>query len=127
MPVFAMPIAGLSFCDVSAAAWECHGNRIRTAKRLCVGVRSLDAAISRHGLHNWFVRGRGRGVKFRSVCVTREQVIEVAQEGYSQRDAAFLLGISYDYLKSLVRRWNLRQYFPAHGQCVQNGHLGYAR
>jgi len=122
-----MPIAGLTFCDISAIAWECQGNRVQTAKRLGVGVRSLDAAIERHGLHNWFVVGRGRGKHFRSRCVTRDQIIEVAREGYSQTDAAFILGIEYSYLKDLVKLWNLRPYFPAHGQCVKNGCLGYAR
>lgn len=127
-----MPLAGLSFYDVSLAALECRGNRVRTAKRLGVGIRSLDAAIARHGLERWFVSHdwrigpKGSGYKSRSRCVTREQVVEVASEGYSQKDAAFVLGIDYSYLKQLVREWGLRDHFPAHGQCVRNGHVGYA-
>lgn len=127
MSQLAMPICGLKFTDLSEVAWDCGGNRVRTASRLGVAVRSLDAAISRHGLHNWFMAGRGRSPRPRKRCVTREQIIEVVQDGYSQKDAAFLLGIEYSYLKDLVRLWNLREFFPAHGKCVQNGRLGYAR
>ena len=129
-----MPVAGLSFADISLAALQCRGNRVRTAKRLGVGIRSLDAAIARHRLDRWFISRtpgvgprRPSGYKLRATCVSKEQVIEVAQEGYSQRDAAFVLGVSYGYLKDLVKRWNLRAYFPAHGVCVRNGQLGYAR
>lgn len=128
-----MPIAGLSFYDVSLAALECRGNRVRTAKRLGVGIRSLDAAIAREGLERWFVSHdwrigpKGGGYKSRKRCVTREQIIDVAAEGYSQKDAAFILGIDYSYLKQLVSEWGIRDCFPAHGVCVRNGLLGYAR
>lgn len=127
------PRCGLSFADVSLAALECRGNRVRTAKRLGVGVRSLDAAIAREGLERWFVSHdwsigpKGGGYKSRTKCVQRDQVIEVAKEGYSQRDAAYILGVEYSYLKRLVKEWRLRAHFPDHGQCVRNGHLGYAR
>lgn len=102
-----MPVAGLSFADVSLAAMECHGNRVRTAKRLGVGVRSLDAAIDREGLQRWFVSGRGCGVRPRSVCVTREQIQELSDGCYLREDAAEILGISKYYLRDLCERWGV--------------------
>lgn len=129
-----MPVAGLSFADISLAALQCRGNRVRTAKRLGVGIRSLDAAVQREGLERWFLSRTpgvgpksGKGSKSRNRCVTQEQIIEVAHGGYSQRDAAYLLGISYAYLKDLVAEYGIREHFPEHGECVRNGMLGYAR
>ena len=131
--VLAMPVAGLTFADVSLAALECRGNRVRTARRLGVGIRSLDAMIKREGLERWFlsqdwrVGPRPAGSRSRTRCITREQIIEVAGDGVSQMDAAYLLGVSYAYLKDLVADWGLRSYFPSHGDCVRAGQMGYAR
>lgn len=129
-----MPVAGLSFADVSLAALQCRGNRVRTAKRLGVSIRALDAAVHREKLERWFLSHTpgvgpksGKGTKSRKRCVTQEQIIEVAQQGFSQCDAAYLLGISYAYLKDLVQDYGIRAHFPEHGQCVRNGQLGYAR
>lgn len=128
-----MPVAGLSFADVSLAAMECRGNRVQTAKRLGVAVRSLDAAVEREGLQHWFLSHDWRvgpkgvvGSRFRSRCVSADDIREVAADGYSQKDAAFILGIDYSYLKRMVKEFGLRSCFPDHGQCVRNGHLGYA-
>jgi len=120
-----MPIAGLSFADVSLAAMECHGNRVRTAKRLGVGVRSLDAAIDREGLQRWFVAGRGRGVRPRSVCVTREQIVEQALAGYLREDAAEILGISKGYLRDLCERFSITEFSENRGYRVRVGLRGY--
>lgn len=129
-----MPRCGISFADVSLAALECRGNRVRTAKRLGVGIRSLDAAIEREGLqrwfisHDWLIGPKGvSGSRFRRRCVTPAQIKDVASEGYSQKDAAYILGVEYSYLKRMVLEWGLRDAFPAHGECVRNGRLGYAR
>lgn len=127
-----MPVAGLSFYDVSLAALECNGNRVRTAKLLGVGIRSLDAAIARHGLQRWFISRDWRigpksavGSRQRQRCVSREQIISIASEGYTRKDAAYLLGIDYSYLKELVRMWGLSDHFPSHGECVRVGLVGY--
>lgn len=125
-----MPRCGISFADVSLAALECMGNMKRTAKRLGVDQSALRIAVRREGIERWFVSRHGMsaiGSRSRARCVTREQVIDLAADGYSQRDTAYMLGISYSYLKSLVLEWGLRDYFPSHGECVRNGRLGYAR
>lgn len=123
-PLLVMPIAGLSYLDVSRAALECDGNRIRTARRLGVGTRSLDAAIDRAGLHNWFVRGRGRGVKVRQRCVSREQVEAVRDEGWLRADAAHILGISVGYLRDLSELWSI-SWAADRGRKSQIGKRGY--
>ena len=130
----AMPVAGLSFADVSLAALECRGNRVRTAKRLGVGVRSLDAAIDREGLHRWFISADWRvgpkgvaGSRFRRRCVTREQVVDLAAEGYLKSDAADILGISEAYLKDLIRSWKITEFNSDRSRSVKIGLHGYAR
>ena len=121
-----MPAAGLSFADVSKAALECGGNRVRTAKRLGVGIRSLAYAIRRENLDHWFNQGHGSGKKSRATCVSREQIVELAQEGYIRRDAAFLLGISPAYLKDLVAKWGLADDFTVRkGHAAVVSRLGY--
>jgi len=122
-----MPVAGLSFADVSLAALECSGNRVRTAKRLGVGIRSLDAAIEREGLQRWFVAGRGRGKRFRSRCVTREQVVALAVDGYLKADAADILGISEYYLRDLIELWGITEFNADRGRSVKVGMYGYVR
>lgn len=120
-----MPMCGLSFYDVSLAALECRGNRVRTAKRLGVGVRSLDAAIEREGLQRWFVVGRGRGSRPRSCCVTREQIVELAAAGYIKSDAADILGISVYYLRDLIEKWGITEFNSDRSRSVKIGMFGY--
>jgi uncharacterized protein (DUF362 family) len=122
-----MPRCGLTFCDVSLAALECHGNRVRTAKRLGVGIRSLDAAIEREGLHRWFVSGRGCGKRPRRKCVTREQIVELAADVYLKADAAAILGISPAYLKDLIREYGITDFAENRGERVRIGMHGYCR
>lgn len=126
MSALAMPIAGLTFGDIHRVAKACHGNRVQTAKRLGVHLCSLRKAIDRNSLHDWFVSGTGRGVKFRPRCVSREQIIDIAKDGYSYPDTAFLLGISLQYLVNLIDLWNLKSYFAPIGKRISNGMRGYA-
>lgn len=121
-----MPICGLSFSDVSLAALQCGGNKVRTAKRLGVGVQSLNHAIRRENLQHWFVKGRGKAPRPRQTCVSREQIIEVAKEGYTRADAAHVLGISPAYLKDLIKRWELSGYFIGHAESCRKTRHGYA-
>lgn len=109
-----MPVAGLSFYDVSLAALECNHNRVRTAKRLGVGVRSLDAAIAREGLERWFIShtpGVGpksaAGSRNRKRCVSREQIQQKADLGMSRESAAAALCISPAYLKELCCEYGI--------------------
>lgn len=109
-----MPVAGLSFYDVSLAALECNHNRVRTAKRLGVGIRSLDAAIAREGLERWFIShtpGIGpksaAGSRNRKRCVSREQIQQKADLGMSCADAATSLCISEAYLKQLCIEYKI--------------------
>jgi len=129
----AMPRCGLSFADVSLAAMECSGNLKRTARRLGVDASALRAAVRREHLEHWFcsmnpfVGSPWSGSRSRKSRITVDQIKEVALEGYSQKDAAYLLGISYSRMKFLVSEMGIRECFPSHGTCTLNGRLGYAR
>lgn len=128
-----MPRCGISFADVSLAALECRGNLTRTAKRLGVEASSLRVAVRREKLEHWFCSmhpfvGPSRsGSRSRPSRVTADQIIELAKDGYSQKDAAFLLGVSYSRMKFLVKELGLRDNFLSHGECISAGRLGYAR
>lgn len=108
-----MPVAGLSFYDVSQAALECNGNRVRTAKRLGVSTRSLDYAIAREGLERWFVSydwrigPKGGGYKHRKRCVTRDLILMKSNLGMSRAEAAASLCISLRYLKDLCQEYGI--------------------
>lgn len=115
-----MPICGLSFQQIYTVAQECQGNKTRTAKRLGVDRHALKMAIDRHSVNHWFVAGRGKAPRPRSICVDRNQISELAGEGYIRKDVAYLLGISPGYLKSLIKRWDLSDSF-----IVRNGRASW--
>lgn len=128
----AMPVAGLSFADLSLAVLECDGNKVRTAKRLGVGIRSLDAVINREGLQRWFAQNKGifnRNMhkRKRTACVTREQITELALEGYLKSDAAAILGISPYYLRDLIEKWGITEFSENRGERSRIGKNGYCR
>ena len=111
-------ICGLGYFDIISCAGM---NQRQAAARLGVGYNYLNQTVKRLGMSHWF-----DDVRPRSRCVSREDVAKVAEEGYTQRDAAFLLGVSDSYLRHLVRLWGLRPLFPACGGVAsQIGKLGY--
>lgn len=120
-----MPVAGLSFADVSLAAMDCLGNKTRTAKRLGVSVSALEALIERESLHHWFA---GKSApRPRKICVAKGDIVALAQEGYTRPDTAFLLGISPGYLKNLITKWGLAEAFVVHhGRAAAVTRYGYA-
>lgn len=125
MPAVAIPFAGLTFADLSLAALEAGGNRVRAARRLGIGVRTLDRHVALLDLDRWFISGRGRGRRPRSKCVTAEQIRELCSEGYTRKDSAYLLGISYGYLKDLLHQYRLDNLAWVNGRSVAQ--KGYCR
>lgn len=106
----AMPMCGLSFADVSLAAMECHGNKTRTARRLGVSIKALEALIEREKIGWWF--NPTGGIRHqRKRCVSKDDIVTLAQEGYTRPDVAHLLGISQAYLKDLISKWDLADSF----------------
>lgn len=59
--------------------------------------------------------GRGRGVKVGKRRVTRDQIVELANQGFIRVDVADMLEISPTYLKKLIQEWGLADEFTVRG------------
>jgi hypothetical protein len=100
-------LCGLTYLDIVSCAGM---NQRQAAKRLGVGYAYFNQVVKRQGMSHWFAHTRPR-----ARCVCPEDIVKVASEGYTQTDAAFLLGINFGYLRRLVKLWGLRDHFPANG------------
>lgn len=86
---------------------DCSGTNIKiAAKKLGVAYNNLCIAIKKNDLKKHFPLKKDK-----KKCVTKEQIIAIAKEGYTRRDTAFLLGISPLYLKDLIKLWDLKDEF----------------
>lgn len=115
------PNCGLSLGDVKVAAKK--AKNIRDGARLLgVSERHFYLKTKELNLGELFKNEkRGRERK-----VTKEQIIELAQEGYIRRDVAFLLEIKPSYLKDLIKLWNLESSFSVkHGKAAWVARRGY--
>jgi len=74
------------------------------AKRLGVDENHLRRVAAQHGI-------KGNARRPRRRCVTEEDIVTLAQEGFTRPDVAFLLGISPAYLKDLISLWGLLSAF----------------
>lgn len=83
-------------------------NMRAAAKRLGVEENHLRRVAAQHGLKSNSRRPRRR-------CVSAEDITELAKEGFTRPDVAFLLGISPAYLKTLVSLWQLAGEFRTVG------------
>lgn len=90
------------------------------AKRLGVDENHLRRVAAQHGIKSNARRPRRR-------CVTEEDIVKLAQEGFTRPDVAFLLGISPAYLKDLISLWGLQAAFVrAKGKAAAVTAKGYA-
>lgn len=111
------PLCGLTYADVISVAGV---NQRAAAKKLGVSERQFGAVIKRLGMRNLFPDHRPR-----SRCVSKEDIIKVAGEGWTRRDTAHILGISYEYLRDLIERWKLQPYFISTSQALSIAQKGY--
>lgn len=78
------------------------------AKRLGVSEGNLRSVAAQHGI-------KGNKKKPRPTCVSPEDIIALAREGFTRPDTAYLLGISPAYLKDLIKKWDLARHFTVSG------------
>jgi transposase len=113
-----MPKCGVSYLDFVSVAGM---NQRAAAKRLGVSERNFGDVVRRLGLQHWFPDTRPR-----SRCISREDIIKVAGEGWTRRDAAHILGVSYGYLRNLIEEWKLQGYFISKAESARVAQVGYA-
>lgn len=113
-------ICGLTLEDIKSCAGM---SQKEAAKRLGVGYAHFNTVMLRHGLTHLFPKPPQRFTQ----CVTVEDIARAAAEGYTQKDAAFILDVSERYFKSLVARWGLNGLFPNSGKAAWISRNGYAR
>lgn len=99
------PRCGITLQHVQEIA-KVAKNKREAARKLGISERQFYSVIAKHNLGYLFSR-----FKSRKICVTKEEIIDMAQQGYTRRDTAYLLGISVDYLKRLIHRWQLADTF----------------
>lgn len=105
MDTLLFPRCGITMQHVLTIAGVADNKR-DAAKKLGVSERQFYTVISRHNLGHLFANRKPR-----KVCVTKEDIVALAQERYTRKDAAYILGISPEYLKKLIQRWNLADMF----------------
>lgn len=98
---------GLTYLDIVGCAGM---NQRQAAKRLGVSHEHFNRVCRSTGIGHWFPH-----TKRRLACVSREQIAEIARDGYTRKDAAYLLGISTSYLNDLIYRWSLQAEFVVSG------------
>jgi transposase len=113
-----MPKCGVSYLDFVSVAGM---NQRAAAKRLGVSERNFGDVVRRLGMSHWYPDTRPR-----SRCISRDDIIKVAGEGWTRRDAAHILGVSYGYLRNLIEEWKLQSYFISKAQAARVAQVGYA-
>ena len=114
------PICGISYGDIVDIAGKAHNMR-DAAKRLGICESQFYKVMNSLDMASMFQNKR-----LRQSRVTREEIIELAEQGYTRKDTAFLLGIKYSYLKTLISRWELSKHFKlAKGQTIFIEKYGY--
>lgn len=115
------PVAGLSLEDIEKVA-AIAPNKRAAAKKLGMGERQFYSVIKQKGLSYLFDLRKPR-----SRCVSKEDIESAAAEGYTRKDAAFILGISEWYLKDLIHLWKLQDAFTVRkGKASWVARRGYA-
>lgn len=111
------PDCGITYADCVSVAGV---NKRQAAKKLGISEDHFRRVIKRLGASHWFpdVRPRPR-------CVTKEDIIQVASERYTRQDAAYILGISYGYLRDLIYEWDLGKYFITTSEAISVAQKGY--
>ena len=111
------PNCGITYADCVSVAGV---NQRQAAKRLGISEDHFRLVIKRLGASHWFP-----DVRPRSRCVSKEDIIQVASEKYTRRDAAYILGISYDYLRDLIAEWDLGKHFISTSEALSVAQKGY--
>lgn len=111
-------LCGIDYQQIVACAGM---SQKAAAKRLGINHAYFNRTLHRIGASHWFEKPK----QVFSQCVTPEDIAKVAAEGYTQKDAAFVLEVSERYFKSLVARWQLNNLFPNSGKAALISRRGY--
>lgn len=111
-------MCGLTYDDMISCAGM---SQKAAAQRLGVNHAHFNRTVHRLGMAHWFEKPK----QVFTQCVTREDIARTAAEGYTMKDAAFVLDVSERYFKSLVARWQLNSLFPNSGKAAWISRRGY--
>jgi predicted DNA-binding protein (UPF0251 family) len=101
---------------------DCAGmSQKDAAKRLGVNHAYFNRVLHRHGMAHYFPKPKQTFTN----CVTAEDIAMTAAEGYTQKDAAYVLGISYRHMLRLTSQWGLSSLFPNSGKASWVARKGY--
>jgi hypothetical protein len=103
------PRCGLTVGDVKEAAVKAKSNR-HGADMLGVNPAYMHVVCKRHGLLHLFDNKKRRKRK-----VSKDQIVELANQGYIRCDVATMLDISTGYLNCLIWKWGLSAEFVNSG------------
>lgn len=119
MNTLLFPRAGITRADLEHARGM---NQRQAAKRIGISERHFSQVVKDEGLQDMFPHIHNRSRK-----VTREEIAELAGQGFIRRDVAYMLGISPTYLKDLIAKWNLADEFTvSKGRAAWVARNGYA-
>jgi hypothetical protein len=114
------PLCGISYNDVVEAA-ATQPNKKKAAERLGINEKYFYLTIKRLNMGHLFKASRSPKRR----CISKEDIVKVAGEGYPMKDAAFLLGISYSYLRLLATEWGVKGLFMSKGRAGWVTRRGY--
>ena len=111
------PNCGITYADCQSVSGMNHR---RAAKKLGIAEDHFQKTIKKIGASHLYpdVRPRPR-------CVSKEDIIQVASEKLTRRDAAHILGISYGYLRDLIQEWDLGGHFISGNEARSVARKGY--
>jgi predicted DNA-binding transcriptional regulator AlpA len=101
--------AGVTAADLLKAACRC-ANMSEAAQSLGVSQSYFTKKVKEIGATDYFKRRKPRKRR-----ITKRSTVQLARQGYTRRDAAFLLGVSPAYLKDVVNIWGIADEFIVKG------------
>jgi hypothetical protein len=112
---------GLTYDQIVAVAISAPNKRA-AAKKLGVGEDHFRRVVKNLGMGHWFSNKKTG----RSICLTKDDIVQLAKDGYNMKDAAFVAGVNYSYFKKLVADYGVNDSFPTSGKASWISRRGYA-
>lgn len=111
------PECGITYGDCLGVSGVSHRT---AARKLGIAHSHFHKKMKKLGLSYLYpdVRSRVR-------CISKEDIIKVAESRVSQKDAAYILGVHYTHLKMRIKEYGIRHHFITTSQAVSVGIKGY--
>lgn len=113
-------LCGLSYRQITSCAGM---NQLQAAEKLGVSIAHFRRVIHKLGMSHWMEDTH----RPRPLCLSADDISQLAAEGYTQKDAAHIAGVSYNYFKALVGRYKLNHLFPRNGHAQAISRKGYCQ